>query len=232
VSAVWQCPGCFALHWRGEARCTRCHGLPAPLVAEHAREPETEPVLLSLPPIDFPLTRSRRPPSHVSVWFTPAVLLLLSAAIAMVWDPFARRFDAAHALGGVSLEAELARRDTLVHATRDLARLVDARDPPPPAAPAAVPASTPPPPAPLPAAPLSLAAWRADVIDVGRRASLGGATTPHPDLADLEVRLRAQLLELASLPTDADASAADVRPRLVSARAELSRISEELTHAR
>lgn len=207
MSSVWQCGRCFALHFGGERVCRRCGApRPAPSVPTVvAREPASEAVHLHMPPTDFPYSRRARTRERQNV--APIVLLLLAALVAFGWDPVVRKVAAARALGGESPAALEARRHELALATHQLSKLLAER---------AGPNAPPPPPT-----------WREEVLEVGRTWRLSGDSRSLA-LGDLEVRVRALWLAVSSLPDDPAA----VGPHVTLAREELSRVSEDLTHAR
>ncbi len=165
------------------------------------------PLLLHLPPIDFPYSRTRRAGGLVQSWIAPAVLLAFALGITVGWDPFVRRFDAARALGGESAMAERARRAELGVAAERLGALVTERE------------ASPSPPE-----------WAPRVREVGARYRLDGNLT-SPTLAPLEVGVRAAWLELVSLPPDG-VHPVEIAGRLHTAKEELSRVTEDLSHAR
>jgi hypothetical protein len=209
VSLVWLCTSCSALHRRGEATCRRCDAARSPLVstAAVARRADSVPLLLHLPPIDFPYSRTRRAGSLVRSWIAPAVLLASALAITVGWDPFVRRYDAARALGGESVMAERARRAELGVAAERLGALITERE-----------ASAAPP------------EWAPRVREVGERYRLDGNPN-SPTLAPLEVSVRSAWLELVSLPPDG-VHPVEIAGRLHTAKEELSRVTEDLSHAR
>jgi hypothetical protein len=204
VSAVWQCGRCFALHFGGERVCRRCGALrPSPSrPVILPRAPDSEAIHLALPPTDFPY--SRRAGTRERRRYAPLVFFAFAAVLTLAWDPVARRVAAGRALGGESVVALDARRGHLAIATRELGALLDARD-----APGA-----------------DRATWRADVRALGPRWHLAG-DPGSPTLGPLEVRVRAAWLAVASLPDDA----APGGPHVSLAREQISRATEDLSHA-
>ncbi len=201
--SVWQCGRCFALHFGGERVCRRC-GAPRPVPSVptvEPREAQSTPVHLHLPPADFPY--SRRAATRERYRFAPLILLALAVLVAIGWDPFVRRVAAGRALGGDSPAAVEARRNQLTIATRQLARLLSTR------------------------AEADPAAWRHEARAVGARFHLDGDARSTA-LGELEVRIRALWLAVASIPDDAAA----VGPHVTLAREELSRVTEDLSNAR
>ncbi len=216
MSSAWACPVCFVVQWHDLSTCARCgSGSPAVRYADSGpREPDTQAVHLQVPPVDFPYTRTR--PARARAWIAPVLLVLLAAGVAVVWNPAARAFDAAAALGGTSAEARDARRAELAVAATELGTL--AEDPP--------------------HTPAMTESWRRKVHAVAARRAIAGTSAAPSELADAEARLRAAWLELLSLPlanpsayASTDTSA-DLRPRWAAVRAELSHVTEDLTHAR
>lgn len=165
------------------------------------------PLLLHLPPVDFPYSRTHRKSGAVRPWLAPAMMLAFGLSIAVGWDSIVRRFDAARALGGGHEMAERARRTELGEAAERLGALVAERE-----------AAEQPP------------EWSATVRSLEERYRLDGNVS-NAALGPLEVSLRVAWLELVSLPPRGVAPA-EVTGRLETAKVELSRVTEDLSNAR
>lgn len=210
MNAVWLCPACAALHLVGEAACRRCAAPRAP-AERRSRAADTEPVQLSLPPVDFPYSRTHSTRGQPRAWLAPFVFLALALLLAVAWDPFVYRFAAARALGGDSPHAERARRDQLGVAVQRLDALLVERE----------------------AVFLGAAApaddWRARVRRLAGRYHIDGDVGSA--LGPLEIDVRGIWLLLLSLPSEG-APAADIARRIQLAKEEISRVTEDLSHAR
>lgn len=166
------------------------------------------PLLLHLPPVDFPYSRTHHAVGAVGPWVAPAVMLALALTITIGWDPLVRRYDAARALGGRSAMAESSRRLELGVAAMRLGTLVSERE----------------------AAEAHPPEWSAQVRDLGQAYRLDGNVS-STTLGPLEVRVRSAWLEMVSLPPDG-VPPAEIAGRLETAKKELSRVTEDLSHAR
>ncbi len=213
MTVVWVCQQCSILQFRGEVACRRCGAAPpsgrAALVPRGA---ETEPILLDLPPIDFPYSRAARPRGRVRGWIAPVVMVLLAIGLAAGWDPLVRRYDAARAFGGESPRATQARAAELGDAAAELGALLAEGES----------ALT----GPVPALPGD---WAARVRPLGRLHHLDG-NAGSATLGEAEVAVRAVWLELVTLPPDAPP--ADTGARIQSLKEELSRVTSDLAHVR
>ncbi len=209
MSSVWLCPACSALHHDGAPVCLRC-AAPRPSAPSNEvvpRCPETEPVLLHLPPSDFPYSRTPNISRQAQKWVAPTVMVACAIVLAAGWDPFVRRYAAARALGGESPVAEQARRTELGSASAGLGELITERE-------ASLDAPAP--------------DWNDRVRQLGRRYNLDGDAGSDA-LGPLEVGVRSAWLELVSLPPD---GVPEIEGRIQTAKEELSLVTEELSHAR
>ncbi|MDP2310742.1 MAG: hypothetical protein Q8P18_32290 [Pseudomonadota bacterium] len=209
MSAVWLCSYCSALHRGDEGTCRRCAAARPldPVEAMVPRSADSVPLLLHLPPGDFPYSRTHGTSGQLRAWLAPAAMIALAIAIGIGWDPLVRRYDAARALGGVSSAAENARRAELGHAAVELGTLLAERET----------VATQPP------------DWTPRLRRLGDRYRLDGNVS-NATLGPLEVGVRSAWLELVSLPPHG-VPPAEIAGRLQSAREELSRVTEDLSHA-
>lgn len=207
----WQCETCLAITARGEVcrACGRVRGADAP-------EPEPLPrALLSLPHQDFPYSRTHRVVNAHRSLLAPVLLAAAAVLLAVGVEPVRTELAFAH-LGSATAEHRTQRRQgDLELAARDLSALAAELRP-------------------------ALEAKGGDLsrswprrLDALRRRDALVVDPVRSPFAEHEVALRVALLELASLHRRwLDGSlAADALPRLDATERELTRVTEDLTHA-